>query len=423
MNVTSQFYRTQQPLQEEREAQDAMDVQNLAFTHLRQISFMPGLLPEHRSQSYIPALSYLSSLIANAVPKRIPGDTAMMTSTIVDCLGIEMNNNTAFYSGNLTAAVERMLDDVARGNDKNMREPAHAGKVPQGSSLDVPGFIDYIDSHQKGMHQSVGDHAVPTLQDTGVNALNASLKGINLSGNSDMYRENVTMPSNNGVGGSSDQYSSASVDVNTTVKSLEDSLPDDASLLDDRDLLGFCLPESIDDLPNDVGTNAGLSLNASAPSFLPRKAMQNLPQATHTSGMQSPYVQHDLHNYPHQQPQHPMHGSPPGGASMPFSLGGAQGDKQYQTGDMGQQQEFNDAIQVLQANAPGYDIDSLISIFVANDYDVALTLDVIAHLEIDGGLEETKVASQPAPVLNELNFPSLGASTKNNKNSGDFVKK
>ena len=108
---------------------------------------------------------------------------------------------------------------------------------------------------------------------------------------------------------------------------------------------------------------------------------------------------------------------------MPFSLGGAQGDKQYQNGDMGQQQEFNDAIQVLQANAPGYDIDSLISIFVANDYDVALTLDVIAHLEIDGGLEETKVASQPAPVLNELNFPSLGASTKNNKNSGDFVKK
>jgi len=216
-----------------------------------------------------------------------------------------------------------------------------------------------------------------------------------------------------------------------SLKSVEDCLPDSGDLLDDNDLLGFCLPDSIDDVPADSALAMGLSLNASAPVFVPRSTTRPSPAQVDQMQQQQQQQPLDLgahrnafmaaNNSPimiRQQDQHrqaspqQFHGSPPPfGQRNPYQVDGSVGaDKQH---DDATQHEFNEALALLQANAPGYDIDSLISIFAANDYDVALTLDVIAHLEIEGGEDHTKeVASQPAPVLNDLNFPSLSSSAQ-----------
>ena len=70
--------------------------------------------------------------------------------------------------------------------------------------------------------------------------------------------------------------------------------------------------------------------------------------------------------------------------------------------------DLMEALEMLQMQAPGYDTDSLMSIFAANGYDIDATLDVIAQME---GFEDKAV--EPPPALDDhLNFPSLGDSGK-----------
>lgn len=68
----------------------------------------------------------------------------------------------------------------------------------------------------------------------------------------------------------------------------------------------------------------------------------------------------------------------------------------------------NEILEMLIAEFPSFDEESLWSILDANDFDIAKCVDVLTQLELEEDSLCVNVPTAVAPALNDLNFPSLG---------------
>lgn len=68
----------------------------------------------------------------------------------------------------------------------------------------------------------------------------------------------------------------------------------------------------------------------------------------------------------------------------------------------------NEILEMLTAEFPTFDVESLWSILDANDFDIAKCVDVLTQLELEEDSLCTNVPTAVAPALNDMNFPSLG---------------